>query len=72
MGKTLFYAVYNCSGILGPDGNDNQPKCPFYDADDGYCAIHERYDCEEGLNLPKDCILRKGDILVFIARKGKE
>jgi len=71
MGKTLFYAVYNCTGILDPDGNDNQPKCPFSDDENGYCAIMERYDSEEDLHLPKDCILLEGEVLVFLADKAR-
>lgn len=67
-----FYAVVNCSGFVDPDAPLQEPKCPFYDEDDAYCSLMERYDNTEGLELPDDCLLRRYDISVYLAEEEKE
>lgn len=68
--KTMFYAVHTCNGLVGKEANIEKAKCPFWDSENEYCSIMERFD--DGYDLPEDCILRTGDILVFIAREEKK
>lgn len=62
-----YHKVVNCSGVVDPGAEPlRKAKCPFYDEDNEYCSLMERFDNTEGLELPDDCLLRKYDIAVYI------
>jgi len=63
---TRHYAVVNCSGMIDPDAPLQEIKCPFYDDEDGFCSLMERYDGSEGLKMPDDCLLLRTEILVYL------